>query len=164
MQTDGLDAGDLATAALAPVSGGVTTAIAGAVSLIGGVRATCWLALALVGWSWWAVQTWRLNDAREDAMAYDKAINTFELVQAQNLATIGVLQQRYSALVESRKLDKDEATEAAARASAQARRIQNSLKRTQQELANVYRKYPAARAWGNQGVDADVAGHLPRRR
>lgn len=147
--------------ALKAASGAFTGGITWIVQLLGGVRATIFAAAALVLLAGFGIQTARLGYLERAAAKYSTAIDGYKAAQSENLATIDALQGRYTALVLSRRLDKDKATEAAARATRETERISRELEKSRAALDETYRRHPTARAWGNQGVDADVADKLP---
>lgn len=119
----------------------------------------CALAAALFAFVWW--QHYRIGTLKSDLTLANAAVQGYQHAQQTNLSTITDLQHRLQAMADGIKADQDAARAEADQAEAHAAAAEKELEHTRGELKNVYARSANARAWGNAGVDADVAARLP---
>lgn len=132
-----------------------------ALALVGGVRAAIFLALLVVVGVVALVTGVRLDLAKARIATLEEAAKNWREANQANVYTIDALSQRIDGMVEARRLQR-EAQQAAIMAGLEREaRITKELGKTRQELQDAYRRSPTAHAWGNAGVDADVARRLP---
>lgn len=119
----------------------------------------CLLAAALFAFVWW--QHHRIGALKQDLTLTRAAVQGYAAAQKTNLDTIADLKHRLQVTIDSIKADQDAARAAADQADAHAAAVEKELEHTRGELKNVYAHSATARAWGHDGVDADVAARLP---
>lgn len=108
-----------------------------------------------------AVQHWRIGNLRARLDEKNTALKGYADAQSTNLATIAELQARFTALVDTMRLERDAAIRAQADAQRKVDAINEKYESTKRELDDVYAKSRTAREWGAVGIDADVADRLP---
>lgn len=107
------------------------------------------------------VQQWRISNLRARLDEKNIALKGYADAQSTNLATIAELQSRFTALVDTMRLERDAAVKAQADAQRATDAINKKYEATKRELADVYERSPTARAWAAGAVDRDVADRLP---
>lgn len=131
-------------------------------ALFGGIRGTIAAGvavLALVAAGAFCV-LWQLADARFDAC--DAKTGTYQATQQANGQTIDRLRDQIAGMIKKQKADTEAASKAAEALAAENAKSAAELAETRKELADVYARSPAARAWSRVGVPRDVADRLPR--
>lgn len=133
---------------------------AGIIKLLGGVRASVFLSLALLLAVATSVQSCRLDRAKARADEWARVADAFQQTNAINVDTIGRLEQANEAWAGIAEQTQRKADQSVAAAEAERDRLAREIDERRQARETIYATDPDAAAWGRARVPARIASQL----
>jgi hypothetical protein len=137
-----------------------TTPVGAIVSVIGGVRATAWAALALALLIATGVQSCRLDSAQDASSDARAKIAVWQQADTNNRLAIKRLSDANAMWAAKHAADEKAGKDAADRLQARVGQLAAQNTNLRKQLENIYAKDPNARRWANTGIPAAVADRL----